>query len=59
MCKKSGESVDHLLLHCEIATTLWNDFFTRVGLTWVMPIRVIDLLASWIGLQGNSHIAAI
>jgi hypothetical protein len=27
MCKKSGEMVDHLLLHCEVARALWNSVF--------------------------------
>jgi hypothetical protein len=37
MYKKSGDSVDRLLLHCEIASSLWNSIFSRVGLAWVMP----------------------
>jgi hypothetical protein len=24
MCKKSGESIDHVLLHCEVASKVWN-----------------------------------
>jgi hypothetical protein len=24
MCKHSGESIDHLLLHCDVAIELWN-----------------------------------
>lgn len=59
MCKSSGESIDHLLLHCEIVMTLWEEFFAWVGITWMMPRRVIDLLASWRGLQGNYQIATI
>jgi hypothetical protein len=39
--------VDHLLLHCEVASTLWYAFFTCFGLAWVMPRRVVDLLACW------------
>jgi hypothetical protein len=37
MCKKNGESVDHLLLHCEVAAWLWNYVFTLFGVEWVMP----------------------
>jgi hypothetical protein len=33
MCKMNGESVDHLLLHCEIARALWNAIFSRFSLS--------------------------
>jgi hypothetical protein len=32
MCRRNGESVDHLLLHCEVAGALWDVFFSRFGL---------------------------
>jgi hypothetical protein len=47
MCKKEEESIDHLLLHCESAQFLWNAFFSRFGLAWVMPRGVVDLLHCW------------
>jgi hypothetical protein len=47
ICKKEEESIDHLLLHCERAQFLWNAFFSRFGLAWVMPRRVVDLLHCW------------
>jgi hypothetical protein len=47
MCKRNGESVDHLLLHCNVAYTLWSASFTRLGLSWVMRRRIIDLFACW------------
>jgi hypothetical protein len=53
VCKKSGESVDHFLLHCDMASALWNTFFSLVGLAWVMPCRVVDLSACWKGLYGR------
>jgi hypothetical protein len=34
MCKHFGESIDHLLLHCEVAYevwTHWNVFFQLLG----------------------------
>jgi hypothetical protein len=28
LCKKSGESIKHLLLHCEVARDLWSYILT-------------------------------
>jgi hypothetical protein len=37
MCKKSGESTVHLLLHCEVAMEVWNMVCQLFGVMWVMP----------------------
>jgi hypothetical protein len=47
MCKKSGESIEHLLLHCEVAHDLWSYILTLFGVEWVMPRMVLELLTSW------------
>jgi len=44
---KNGESVDHLLLHCEVVCVLWNAIFSRFSLSWAMPRWVVDLFACW------------
>jgi hypothetical protein len=31
MCKKSGESIDHLSLHCEVARELWSYILKLFG----------------------------
>jgi hypothetical protein len=31
ICKRSGESVDHLLLHCEVTCALWMFFSGTLG----------------------------
>ena len=56
MCKNSGESPSHLLLHCSVARDLWNSIFSLFGLQWVMPIDVRDLLACWWAGRGRSKI---
>ena len=56
MCKRCGESVDHLLLHCSLARELWSlvfFFFFLFGLHWVMPLKVIELFESWQGKFGR------
>jgi hypothetical protein len=47
LCKKSGESIDHLLLHCDIARDLWSYVLILFGVQWVMPRMVLELLNSW------------
>jgi hypothetical protein len=47
LCKRDGETVDHLILYCDVASTLWIHVFTRFGMSWVVPKRVIDLFACW------------
>ena len=52
MCKRCGESVDHLLLHCLIASELWSLVFSLFGIHCVMPYKVIELFESWQGKFG-------
>jgi hypothetical protein len=47
LCKSSGESVDHLLLHCSLAWELWSMVFGLFGVCWVMPGQVLQLWAGW------------
>ncbi|KAG7990759.1 hypothetical protein I3843_02G040800 [Carya illinoinensis] len=57
--QKDGESVDHLLLHCKVAQCLWDEVFSRVGVAWVMPRSVRDLMCCWKGIRGNVQIATV
>ncbi|KAF5455272.1 hypothetical protein F2P56_024868, partial [Juglans regia] len=59
LCRNSGETVDHLLLHCEFARGIWNYFFNKLGVAWVMPDRVVGFLACWRGITGTSQIVAV
>ena len=59
MCKGEGESVNHLLLHCEVARTLWNEVFVRLAMVWVMPKTVEATLASWPSIRGRQPIRAM
>ena len=44
MCRCFGESVGHLLLHCEFAHEFWSVVFQMFGIQWVMPEKVVSLL---------------
>lgn len=47
MCQCSGETMDHLLLHCEVAYILSSVVFKMFGTRWVLSSMVADLLFSW------------
>jgi hypothetical protein len=47
MCKKSGESIYHILINCEVVRDLWSSLIDLFGVDWVMPRRVRELLVSW------------
>jgi hypothetical protein len=53
MRKKSGESINHLLLQCEVALEVWNMVCQLFGVTWVMPGRLKECLGSWRRQWGN------
>ena len=42
-----GETVDHLLLHCEMAYWLWSFVFIAFVLSWVILRSTLDLLFGW------------
>jgi hypothetical protein len=43
-CRRSRESINLLLLHCEVARELWSAIFTLFGVHEVMPTRVVQVL---------------
>ena len=47
LCKKAGESVNHLMIHCEYAQELWSMIFCIFGVSWAMPQKAYDLLHCW------------
>jgi hypothetical protein len=59
VCKSSGESIDHLFLHCMVATELWRAILQMFGVEWVMPRSVKDMLGSWKGQKGNQTLILI
>uniref|UniRef100_A0A2N9HXJ9 Reverse transcriptase domain-containing protein n=1 Tax=Fagus sylvatica TaxID=28930 RepID=A0A2N9HXJ9_FAGSY len=59
MCKSSGESVNHLLVHCPVAWELWSMVLVMFGKNWVMPRVVVDILRCWKGICGKSEVGKI
>jgi len=55
-CKRSEETLNHILLYCEAARELWIMVFQLFGVEWVMPRWVVDLLARWKRKVGQNDI---
>ena len=53
MCKCNSESVDHLFLHCPVASELWDMIFGLFGVSWVMPLSIVGLFACQQGCFGR------
>jgi hypothetical protein len=59
LCESDGESVDHLLIHCGVANALWNAILSCLGLSWVMPSSIKELMACWCSGGGGTKIAVV
>ena len=46
LCHEKEEIINHLLLHYTKTRVLWNLFFTLVGVSWVLPSSVREILLS-------------
>ncbi|KAK9287462.1 hypothetical protein L1049_015883 [Liquidambar formosana] len=44
LCKKEGEFVENLFLHCDISIALWQRLFNLANLSWVRPQHSYSLL---------------
>ena len=54
MCCCSAECVDHLLIHCSVAYSLWVQMLQAFGNQWVMPSSVASLVSCWSNWLGKS-----
>ena len=46
LCGCAEESVHHILLHCSMASSLWEIIFSLVGVHWVLPKTMKETLIS-------------
>ena len=53
MCCCSVESVDHLLIHCPVAYSLWVHMLQAFGIQRVMSGSVVSLVSCWSNWLGK------
>jgi hypothetical protein len=58
MCT-SRESINLLLLDCDVAREFWIALFRPFGVEWIMLRKVIQLLDSWRGQVGRNNILEV
>ena len=49
LCQRHEESIDHILLHCEKARTLWALLYSMFRVQWVLPTTIKETLLRWNG----------
>ena len=47
LCGEDEESIEHILIHCSKVWELWTLLFASIGIDWVIPFLVRDLLLGW------------
>ena len=49
LCGCAEESVYHILLHCPEVSPLWEIVFVLIGVHWIFPKTIKEVLLSWRG----------
>ncbi|RVW98496.1 hypothetical protein CK203_026866 [Vitis vinifera] len=49
LCQKCGESINHLLLHCERTREVWTLLLSFFGVSWVFLHSMKETLIGWRG----------
>jgi hypothetical protein len=55
MWRSGWETGDHLLIHCAIASELWYTVLHYIGVLWVFPNRIVNLLFGWHNYLGKHN----
>ena len=51
LCEEEEETLNHLLVHCPKARMLWDLILAIVGIGWVFPFSVRQVLLAWQGTK--------
>lgn len=49
LCRKKGEKVNHLFLHCEVVAGIWSYFLARCGIAWCCLESIVEETESYVG----------
>lgn len=49
LCGCAEEMIHHILLHCNVVSSLWEIIFTLVNVHWVFPSTVKETIGAFVG----------
>lgn len=49
LCGREMESIDHLFIHCGVASSIWRYFLNECGVSWCFPGSLAMLFEAWRG----------
>lgn len=49
ICKKNGESVDHLFFHCHFSVRLWHRLLQAAKNCWMIPASSFWMISQFVG----------
>ena len=53
LCEADEETIEHLLIHCKKAKTLWDLVLLTVETSWVFLRSVLHTILAWQGSHGE------
>lgn len=56
LCNSTAESVNHLFLHCEVASEVWKNLMRWLGFNFITPSNLFRHWDCWNGEACNKHI---
>lgn len=49
------ESIDHLFIHCNVASAVWGHFLKECGVVWCLPGSLLELILGMEGVPLNGY----
>ena len=59
MYLEEEDLVNHFLVHCRWAASVWHLALSVIGISWVKPLKVKDVLVAWRRRQKKNWVLGV
>ena len=59
LCGEAKEDLNHLLIHCPSVWGLWEGLISFLGLDWVCPLSLKDLMLDWTNFPTRKRVTKL